>query len=456
MAQRPAQRPYKKPRPQHVRKLAPEAAGAPAPKAPVLGTTSLAQPFRFPPAWSWLVDEVIPTYVKKTFSPRDSWKDKPFTADDGRFFFHSIEELSELFTEDRPSGSRGLPDYFAHEKNRSAYLLYFLPLQAAKFLGLFQAHTPAVQAALEHGRKTGVMRIIDLGSGPATASIALCMKLLTLPSSELPPKIEFECFDTSGKILDDARALLDQFVLQFPVFRDRVTVRTRRATWWEYASPPKPGSKKPSIAQEAATPPSLVILGNVLNETGSTQQQSARFAELLSLSAGGGVLVVEPASRRPSQMVSQLRDEMIEMGLIEKKSEAIWGPCLHAGNCPLADGRDWCHFSIPAEIPGKWFKKFSEGLGSERNWLKLSYLWLASKEMPALRPRPEVRRVISDPIRRLDGGGSPGFVLLCEPDQAAKHIMGRESKVLRGDVIMPMPGTSQRPSRPPGRRSERD
>src|SRR3954467_13416455 len=99
----------------------------------------------FPPAWLWLVDEAIPTYVKKHYSPRESWKDKPFAKEDAHFFFRGIEELSELFTEERP---RNIPAYFNHPKYRSSYLLYFLPLQAAKFLTLFQMHSKAIDAAI--------------------------------------------------------------------------------------------------------------------------------------------------------------------------------------------------------------------------------------------------------------------------------------------------------------------
>src|SRR4051812_38508454 len=81
----------------------------------------------FPPAWLWLIDEAIPQLVKDEYSPRESWKGKPFTKEDARFFFKGIHELSELFTEERP---KGMPPYFRHPKYRSAYLLYFLPLQA--------------------------------------------------------------------------------------------------------------------------------------------------------------------------------------------------------------------------------------------------------------------------------------------------------------------------------------
>src|ERR1700746_3744114 len=85
---------------------------------------------RFPAAWSWFFDEAVPAWVKTHYSPKESWKNKPFSREDAKFFFRGVDELSEIFTEER---SRGIPDYFSHPKYRSAYLLYFLPLQAAKF-----------------------------------------------------------------------------------------------------------------------------------------------------------------------------------------------------------------------------------------------------------------------------------------------------------------------------------
>jgi len=90
-----------------------------------------------PVSWSWFADEALPTWVKKKYSPKESWKDKPFSKEDSHFFFKGIEELSLLFTEER---SKNLPPYFQHPKYRSSYLLYFLPLQAAKFSTLFQLH----------------------------------------------------------------------------------------------------------------------------------------------------------------------------------------------------------------------------------------------------------------------------------------------------------------------------
>ncbi len=380
----------------------------------------------FPDDWAKWVDEIIPRFVKDRFSPRESWKGKPFTQEDAYFFFDSIEELSELFTEERP---RAMPEYFRHPKNRSAYLLYFLPFQAAKFLTLFQLHEKAVQAALEHGRKTGVLRIADYGAGPGTASFALLLHLASRAKSKLPEKIELIWNDTNRAILEDGQALLEKTVAAIPALEGRVELKLRYEPWWKTMS-----------FVENAGPTSLVILGHVLNEAPDRKSESlspaARsVAKLFETASGGGVMIVEPASRAPSQRLSRLRDDLLGNASEERGEDldatTIWGPCLHAQACPLADGRDWCHFSASARLPGKWFKEFSKGLGSERNWLKFSYLWFASRDFPSEIAPPKLRRVVSDPIGAR-GGMGPMTLLLCEPNEP-RRLTG--ARAHRGDLI---------------------
>ncbi|MCM2324348.1 MAG: small ribosomal subunit Rsm22 family protein [Oligoflexia bacterium] len=375
----------------------------------------------FPAAWTWFVDELIPTYVKKKYSPRESWKDKPFTTDDARFFFKGVNELSELFTEERP---RQLPDYFAHPKFRSSYLLYFLPLQAAKFLSIFRLHSEAVRAALRHGQKDGTLHLVDLGAGPGTASLAFLLWLLDErlePGKELP-SIELHWFDTNGAILQDGAALVEGLADQFPRLRGKVKGHTHVGPWWKAPA---------QFPQET----SLIFFGNVLNEAVLPQKEgeaSQAWSRILERAHGGGVLVLEPALRHSAQLMSQLRDELIEVQAIEPSAQSIWGPCLHAGRCPLATGRDWCHFSVPASIPGRWFASFSKGLGSERHWVKFSYLWLASKDAPAPRPAAHLRRVVSDPIQK---DRNADVVLTCEPEHPGRVRVPADSHVHRGDLI---------------------
>ena len=146
--------------------------------------------------------------------------------------------------------------------------------------------------------------------------------------------------------------------------------------------------------------------------------------------------MVEPAARRPSQFLSILRDQFIASGLVEDSPSAIWGPCLHSGRCPLAGGRDWCHFSVPARIPGNWFREFSKGLSSERQWVKFSYMWIASSDHPAPIPDSQIRRVISDPLTRdLQAASGAGNVLICEPETASRHPVNPGQPLWRGDLV---------------------
>lgn len=373
----------------------------------------------FPPAWLWLIDEAIPQLVKAHYSPRESWKTKPFSKEDAHFFFKGIHELSELFTEERP---KGMPPYFLHPKYRSAYLLYFLPLQAAKFLTLFSLHAAAIEAALLHAGETGILRVADLGSGPGTASLSLLLLLLQqkLKAGQTLPQIELHWFDTNESIMKDGKTLVDQLSNSFPKLRDRVTVHLHTLPWWKASQ---------VLADQDL---SLTFVGHVLNESSSPQREWLLFWKMIfERTRGGGVLLVEPAARKPAQILSSLRNELFESGLISKDPSRIWGPCLHSGNCPLTTGRDWCHFSVPTQIPGQWFKGFSEALSSERQWVKFSYLWFASVDSPSPRQNPKARRVISDSLSQ----GPKAMVLICEPDIPGRWTAPTREAVYRGDII---------------------
>lgn len=187
-------------------------------------------PIKWPKCWLWFVDEFVPNYVKKNYSPKDTWKDKPFSVEDVRFFSRGVEELSELFTEERShSFGKSLPAYFAHPKFRSSYLLYFLPLQAAKFLTLYHKHAGAIEilfkkkAAGEASERP--VRIADIGSGPGTASLALLMYCLETFPNDLP-EFEFHWLDTDLGVLRDGRALIESLSQMFPKLRGKVTLHT--------------------------------------------------------------------------------------------------------------------------------------------------------------------------------------------------------------------------------------
>ena len=420
---------------------------ASAKKKPV--TIERKTAFEFPAAWLWLVDEVAPQYVKRVHSPRPAWRDRPFTTEDVQFFFKGIAELSDRFTDERTE--KALSDYFQHPRFRSGYLLYFLPLQAAKFLGLYSVHSEAIESAWKAAKKSGVFRFLDLGAGPGTASFAFLIHLqgrlsrMSVEERDVLPPIEFHWWDLQNGIMEEGEALLHEFAAQFPSLRGRMKVVRRVESWWEAARNAPEGS--------------LAVFGNLLNESHRPSHRTAHRARASDLGeevapvslapaaeaiskilkklspGGGGALFVEPADRRSSQRLSQLRDDLLSISdESEKPGLPIWGPCLHAGRCPMAVGRDWCHFSMPVEIPGKWFKAFSRKLGSERQWLKFSYLWWASPNARAPQPEPQLRRVISDPLREGTGKSQSTTILLCEPERPLRLPIPGARRLLRGEI----------------------
>ncbi len=384
------------------------------------------------------MDELMPNWVKDTYSPKESWKGKPFGRQDALFFLKGVKDLSELFTDERPSE---MPSYFQHPKFRSSYLLYFLPLQAAKFSALFELHPKAMDAALAHAKKTGTLRVLDLGSGPGTASIALLLWLMDHASrtGDEVPRVQLDWVDMSRAILEDGKRLVERLTEAFPKLRGKVEVRLHVSQWWR-------------VAATYSEKTSLLLLGNVLNESRlelpkidqdledemdalpgkETAPAVGTLLRLIAAAEGGGTLMVEPAFKRASQLLSQIRDVVIWSGSVKKTQSSIWGPCPHAERCPLATGRDWCHFSVPAEIPGEWFRFLSKGLGSERHWIKFSYVWFTGKDQKAPEIPAGLRRVVSDPIR---SKSAPTTVLLCEPVTPRRFQIPASARVFRGDLI---------------------
>lgn len=137
--------------------------------------------------------------------------------------------------------------------------------------------------------------------------------------------------------------------------------------------------------------------------------------------------MMEPAFKVASQRVSQIRDEL----MMSDSSLPIWGPCLHTSKCPLATGRDWCHFSVPSQLPGKLFKKFSIKLGGVREWLKFSFVWFASNDSKKDAKSPkDLVRVVSDPLRTKDGQMNQ----LCRPERF-EYYNSPKRTLHRGEVI---------------------
>jgi hypothetical protein len=380
---------------------------------------SLTIPPEFPNSWIKVLDEVIPNFVKDRFAPSASWKGKPFEAEDVNFFSKGLVELSDFFTEDRTESR--LPNYFTTARFRSSYFLYFFALQGAKFLTLFDRYPDAIKAMLDHASITGTLRIMDVGAGPGTASLALLVFVLDglkdpkKKTLHLPFAIELVWIDHNETILKDGEALLADILKIYPAVEGDIKLTTEARPWW----------KHPKAYQFEA---SIVLFGNVLNESASDPRVFLQgLAPFFENPKGGGILLLEPAFKSAAHRLSQIRDELV----LRDDPFPIWGPCLHTQKCPLAEGRDWCHFSVPVKLPGVIFRKFSIKLGSVRDWLKFSFVWIASKDS-AKKTVPEKGyvRIVSDPLKTPQGSTNQ----VCRPEQV-EYMLTPYKPIYRGEII---------------------
>jgi hypothetical protein len=416
----------------------------------------------FPRAWGWFFDEILPAFVKTHYSPKENWKERPFTRPDAIFFLKGVRELSDKFTEGRDQFRAG---YFNHQKFRSSYLLYFLPLQAAKFLLLMDQHKDQVSAIIAEGKKKGKIRIADVGAGPGTASIALLLYLLGHHQNDIPNEIEFVWCDENEKMMEDGLKLLQELCRNFRPLEGKVTVKLHVGDW-----------KRHRFLENEAY--DWTLFGHVLNEGKSfhqTDQLTDLLREWVERSGVGGVLFVEPSFRASSQLLGKIRDQLLKVTPAKRPDEAkdpvleneldeihedegflenaefeekvnratlkktpdlpigVIGPCLHEGKCPLANGKDWCHFSVRAETPGKWFEFFSKGLSSQKEWIKYTYLWLRANPPKRKNLDPMLRLVLTDSLTKNPKG--PQMFLLCEADRPRRISLPRTERVRRGDLI---------------------
>lgn len=381
----------------------------------------LSRPAHLPQLFYLLIQEVIPAFVKKNFSPQSNWAHKPFSQEDVVFFSKGLDELSAFFSEQRVSSK--LPNYFTTAKFRSSYFLYFFALQASKFLALFEKHPLAIQSILAQAKKRKELHIVDLGAGPGTASVAFLIfyfhQLLqssTPKTKVLPFKIRLTWVDHNKTIMEEGKLLLFDLLSYLPELEGDIQVDLQVRPWWEH---PKDFGKDAT----------LILFGNVLNESAfDSKIFQTGIGQWLShlKSTECSLLFMEPAFKESSQRLSQIRDELLTLF----PELNVQGPCLHRESCPLAHGRDWCHFSVPMEIQSEWFRKFSIRLGSVREWAKFSYLWL--DHSPTLK-KSALFRIVSDPIRKPHGVSNQ----VCLPQEITWTQSSVKPKYYRGALVQP-------------------
>lgn len=329
------------------------------------------------------------------------------------YYFPIIYQLHEWFLrmhhsrEKRtvPSGYLQLPEY------RVAYLMYFAPLNAIRFLGMCRMtlERPGLHELLKDILARRPIRILDVGAGPGNALWGWLYFLAEAYPELLPGlNLEVHLVDQSGKILLDAEALLEPFrpeIESLRVFRRRFDFET--------------GLPEGRF--------DLIFLPYCLNELPSESSRWRLVSELIGRNLGRGLLwIIEPATSVHAKRLAALRDRMVE----ESLPVQIVSPCLHSGRCPLAAPglRDFCHFTTRYHPNlGAAYRQIKRYLCSrdrmrfdvsEEKVLSFSYVVLSNHEAAFRLPRSVEKLVISDALHESPKGkkymicvpGRPGFI----------------------------------------------
>ncbi|MBU1041143.1 MAG: hypothetical protein KKF77_08600 [Proteobacteria bacterium] len=326
-----------------------------------------------------------------------------------------IRQLSHLLTDERDELKR---DYLSDPAALSAYMRYFLPWNIYRLGVLFAG------LALDPGGDTpeAEATIIDLGSGPLTAAIALWMARPHLRHR----KLHFICVDRAQKPMRLGLDALKSLASKHGLEPWRVTL------------------VKGSLDERLREKADLVIMANAVNEVlerseGALLEEADSLAGHLSsmLTPTGQLMIVEPGIRPSAHLLSALRRGLLHRGL------KPLAPCPHTSACPMS-GRGytaWCHFNFDAEAAPAWLKRQSEDARLTKDNVSLSFLHFSTKgrKLEAA-PGKSLVRAVSGAFE-LPASGKEGESPYSRYGQYACSERGLTLLSLPHKHLVPMPGT---------------
>ena len=299
----------------------------------------------------------------------------------------AVQELSHLFTKER----RSLPsDYLDDVGFAAAYLSYFLPVNAPKVQVVLDELPMDVDLAEKTDRE---LSVLDLGSGPGTAGLAVLDWMVQKAGKDT--NLHVVSVDRSQTAIKDSVRLWEGYRREAGAGYARLETcvgdleKTQRGSVWD--------------TLREASPYDLIIIANCLNELFSDAADAAlRRAELVGrllplLQPHGSIMIIEPALRRVSRELHEVRDRLLQLKLC-----TVYSPCLHGQACPaLVHPDDWCHEERPW-VPPASIQTIDREVGFIKDALKFSYLLLRKDGRTIVRRQPDVYRVVSE-LREFKG-----------------------------------------------------
>lgn len=283
----------------------------------------------------------------------------------------NAKALSLRFTSARDERSR---DYLKTSEALDAYIAAFVLPGAAKVLHCLQQLD-----ALGHIPSEGPIAVLDLGTGPGTATLATA---LYLAHGRPGVHVRIAAMEQSRGALAKAQEL------------------------FRHIAPPEHSLEGAVTHVSAASLKSalrdarfdIVIAANLLNEL--SEQAALELCEEIvasRLRENGALLVIDPALKETAQPLMRMRDT-----LLGERKASVLAPCLNQARCPMlaANERDWCHFYIDWKRP-EYLEALDAASGMDHRHLKMAYFILGKNNGFGTRDSElETRtwRVVSSPL----------------------------------------------------------
>lgn len=290
-------------------------------------------------------------HLKKTYLGA-SKAANPWNAKDVWFFSKGVAALNRSYTVSRATRHG---NYFNDPVMRSGYLAYYLPVNAMKAYQIF--------SRFETVENKTEIRIADIGAGPLSMSLGLIFALIEKIAQKgvLPRKmiLSIDAYEQNKKILSDGVEILNGF-LKKEELQSALEVRVKQRVG---------DLNRFHFPKEKYD---VILCGNLLNEYDKREDQWHLVKQMIAsfCQKDTWMFFLEPASKKVSRDLQQLRDT-----LIEKTDLAVLAPCLHQKTCPLnlVEKADWCHFQQNWQTPD-FIQEFDKLLDQKKSYLLYSYL----------------------------------------------------------------------------------
>ncbi|MBL8152244.1 MAG: methyltransferase domain-containing protein [Blastocatellia bacterium] len=269
----------------------------------------------------------------------------------------ALSKLSRSFTgrEEFQSG------YLKDDSFRQAYLLYYLPSNILKSTSLMKELNRHPSRLLEKQQLT----VLDLGSGPGTATLGLVMFLLKFPVTK---KIKFVAVDMSEKSLQDCKWLVEKLSSYSNIEVEVEVIKLDLEKQIDRLSRLIYGKEF-----------DLIVAANLINELFKqsrdpiTERRKWLSMHILPLlEKDGSLFLIEPALKSTTQALMDLRDK-----LLSEDKMSIYSPCPSSLPCPMlkTSEKDWCHSVTDWKRPSI-VAQLDRIVGNRKEMLKFSYLIL--------------------------------------------------------------------------------